>query len=107
MYLQSRSPHRVLGNITPEEAISGEKPQSGNFCIFGFLTYSHVPKERRTKLEPIVEKAIFVGYSETSKSYRIYIPSLRRFVVRRDVKFEEDKHFHRSQELDQVEPSTT
>jgi hypothetical protein len=31
-----------------------------------------------------------------SKSYRIYIPPLRRVVVRRDFKFEEDRYFHRS-----------
>jgi hypothetical protein len=32
------------------------------------------------------EKGIFVGYSETSKAYRVYIPALRKTVVRRDVK---------------------
>jgi hypothetical protein len=34
-----------------------------------------------------------------SKSYRIYIPSLRRVLVRRDVIFEEDRDFQRSLEL--------
>jgi hypothetical protein len=57
-------------------------------------------------MEPTAEKGIFVGYSEVSKAYRIYIPALKRVVVRRDVKFEEQKAFERSQELDQREPPT-
>ena len=69
------------------------------------MTYSQVPKEKRTKLDPTVEKGIFVGYSETSKAYRIYIPSLWSVVVRRDVRFEEDRAFRRSRELGDREPS--
>jgi hypothetical protein len=100
------SPHRALGNMTPEEAYTRQKPQVGHFRIFGCITFSHVPKERRTKLEPTAEKGIFVGYSETSKAYQIYIPASRRVVVRQDVKFEEERAFRRSQELDEREPQS-
>lgn len=96
IYLQNKSPHCALGNVTPEEAFSGKKLDVGNFCIFGCLTYSYVPKEKRTKLEPTADKGIFVGYSETSKAYRIYIPTKRKVVVRRDVKFEEERAFRGS-----------
>ena len=54
------------------------------------------PKEKRMKLEPVVEKGIFVGYSVVSKAYQIYIPLLRKVVARQDVKFEEDRAFRRS-----------
>ena len=80
----------MLGSKTLEEDFIGVKLEIGHFCIFGCLVYSHVPLEKRTKLEPISKKDIFVGYNKTSKAYRIYIPSLRKIVVRRDVKFEED-----------------
>jgi hypothetical protein len=96
IYIQNRSPHRVLGSKTLEEAFIGRKPEIGHLRIFGCLTYSHVPSEKRTKLEPTAEKGILVGYSETSKAYRIYISALRKTVVRRDVKFEEDRAFRRS-----------
>ena len=96
VYIQNRSPHKVLGSKTPEEAFTGKRPEIGHFRIFGCLTYSHVPSEKRTKLEPTAEKGIFVGYSETSKAYRIYIPALRKTVLRRDVKFEEDRAFRKS-----------
>ena len=52
VYVQNRSPHRVLGNKTPEEMFSGEKPKLGHLKIFGFPVYIHVPKEKRLKLEP-------------------------------------------------------
>jgi len=68
VYLQNKSPHCALGNVTPEEAFSGTKPDVGHFCIFGCFTYSYVPKENRIKLEPTANKGIFMGYSETSKA---------------------------------------
>ena len=60
------------------------------------MPYSHVPFEKRTKLEPTAEKGIFVGYDETSKAYHIYIPVRKLTVVRQDVKFEEEKAFKKS-----------
>ena len=56
-------------------------------------------------MDPIVEKGIFVGYSDTSKAFQIYIPALRRVVLRRDVKFEEEKAYRSSRELDRLQPS--
>ena len=47
-------------------------------------------------MEPTAEKGIFVGYDETSKAFRIYLPSQRKVVVRRDVRFEEEKAFKKS-----------
>jgi hypothetical protein len=78
---------------------TGSRPDVEHLRIFGCLTFSHVPSEMRIKLDPIAEKGILVGYSEVTKSYRIYIPTLRRTVVRRDVRFEEDRAFMRSLKL--------
>jgi hypothetical protein len=75
---------------------SRKNPKLGHFRIFGCLTYSHVPFEKRKKLEPMTEKGIFVGYSENSKALHIYISSLRTTILRRDVIFEEDRAFRKS-----------
>ena len=90
VYLQNKSPHKAVGCMTPEEDFFGKKPGVGHFQIFWCITYSHVPSEKRTKLEPTTERGIFVGYNETSKAFRIYLPSLRKAILRRDVRFEED-----------------
>ena len=52
VYVQNRTPHRVLNNKTPEEAFSGEKLEFSHMRIFGFPVYIHVPKEKRTKQQP-------------------------------------------------------
>jgi hypothetical protein len=98
IYLQNRSPHRILEKMTPKEAFTGRRPNVEHIRIFGCLTYSHVPSEKSTKLDPTGQQGILVGYSEVSKAYHIYIPSLRRVVVRRDVRFEKDRVFQRSLE---------
>jgi hypothetical protein len=84
--------------MTPEEAFTGRRPDVEHIKIFGCLTYSHVPLEKRTKLGPTAQQGILVAYSEVSKAYQIYIPSLRRMVVSRDVRFEEGRAFQRSLE---------
>ena len=81
------SPHRTLGNKTPEEMFIGKKPEVSHFHIFGCLTFSHVPSEKTTKLEPTAERGIFVGYDETSKAFHIYLPALRKVVARREGRF--------------------
>ena len=75
---------------------SGEKPEVIHLRIFGCPVYIHVPKEKRPKLEPSGRKGIFVGYSESLKAYRVYIPSFRQIETRRDVTFDEDTTFSRS-----------
>ena len=84
-----------MGSKTSEETFTGKVLEIGHFWIFGCLTYSHVPYEKRTKLEAIGEHGIFIGYDETLKAFRIYLPTQRKIMVRREVKFKEDKCFRR------------
>jgi hypothetical protein len=98
VYVQNMSPHQFLKNITPEEAFTGVKPEIGHFKIFGCPVYFHIPKEKTSKLDPSGRKGRFVGYSESSKAYRIYIPSQRQIEISRDVIFEEEIAFQRSRE---------
>jgi hypothetical protein len=71
----------------------------GHLRIFGCPVYIHVPKDKRTKMEPSGKKGIFVGYSTTSKAYRIYVLGERHIEVSRDVSFHEEASFKRSKEL--------
>ena len=67
--VQSITPHCLLVNKTLEEAFLGEKPEVNHLRIFGFPVYIHIPKEKRTKLDPFGRKGIFVRYNDTSKAY--------------------------------------
>jgi hypothetical protein len=98
IYVQNRSPHQIPKNITPEEAFTKVKPKIKHFKIFGCSVYLHVPKEKRSKLEPLGRKGTFVGYNGSSKAYRIYIPGQRQIEVSKDVTFEEELAFQKSRE---------
>ena len=107
VYVQNMSLHRALGFQTPEEMFTGKIPEIGHFRIFGCLTYSHVPSKKRTKLEATRERGIFVGYDEVSKAYRIYLPTQRKVVVRREVRFEEERAFRISRDSGIEEQQST
>ena len=62
--------------------------------------YIHIPKEKRTKMEPSGKKGTFVGYNETSKAFRIYVPNEKLVEVSRDVALNEEEVFNHSKELE-------
>jgi hypothetical protein len=68
VYLQNRSPHRILEDKTPEESFIGKRPEIGHLMIFCCPVYIHIPVEKRTKLQPSGERGILVRYSEDSKA---------------------------------------
>ena len=107
--MQNRCPHKILGMSTPEEAFSSKKPDISHLRIFGSPVYIHVTKDARKKLEPTAEVGIFLGYTDTPHNYHVYFPDSRKTVVRRDIKFHEEKdmkcslerepHLHVDEEL--------
>jgi hypothetical protein len=50
-------------------AFTGVRLEIGHLMIFGCPVYIHVPKGKRTEVEPSWRKGVFVGYDETSKAY--------------------------------------
>jgi hypothetical protein len=61
VYVQNKSLHQTLKNITPEEAFTRVKPEIEHFRIFGCPVYFHVPKEKKSKLDPSGRKDTFMG----------------------------------------------
>ena len=78
VYVQNRISHNALGIKTPEEMFTGKKPELSHLKIFGYPVYIHIPKEKRTKLDPSGKKGIFVLYYEDSEAFRIYISRLHQ-----------------------------
>jgi hypothetical protein len=50
-----------LKNITPEENFIGVKDEIEYFKVFGCPVYFHVPKEKKSKLDPSRIKDTFMG----------------------------------------------
>lgn len=89
-YIQNRTPHKAFGKKTLKGVFIGKKPEVSHFIIFGNVAYCHVPDEKHTNLDQTADKGFFIGYNETSKAYRIYIPSNKKIVVRQNEKFMEN-----------------
>ena len=91
VYLLNRSPTVTVQDKIPEEVWSGTKTSVAHLRIFGFVAFAHIPNELRRKLDKKSEHCIFTGYNEQHKAYKMYNLVTKRVVVRRDVKFIEDK----------------
>ncbi|PRQ55986.1 putative RNA-directed DNA polymerase [Rosa chinensis] len=63
VHVLNRSPTVAVKHMTPEEAWSNRKPTVDHFRVFGCVAYSHVPDERRRKLDDKGVKCIFLGSS--------------------------------------------
>lgn len=84
IYLRNRSIAAGLKK-TPFELWTGIKPDVSNLRIFGSVVMVHVPKEKRLKWDKKAAKQILVGYSDTTKGYRIFNPTKKAISVSRDV----------------------
>ena len=89
---------------TPEEVFFGKKLEVSHLRIFGCSVYIHIPKEKRTKLDPSGRKGIFVGYFKISKDYRIYFPRFKMIDINRDVTFDEDTTYNKSKKRPANDP---
>ena len=66
---------------------NGEILSVKHIRVFGSTHYALIPKEQRNKLGARSRKCIFLGYSNTSKAYRLYDEVNKKFVVSRYVTF--------------------
>jgi hypothetical protein len=89
VHIMNRTPTMAVHGMTPEEKFTSKKPDVSHLKMFGCIAYVHVPDEKRLKLDPKVEKCIFIGYSLKQKGYRCVNPSTRKLQVSRDVVFDE------------------
>jgi hypothetical protein len=96
IYVYNRLSHSALGFKTPKEMFTGKKIEVSYLKILGCLVFVHIPKEKRTKLDPTGNKRIFVRYCEVSKAFRIYILGYHHIEINKDIAFDEDATLKRS-----------
>ena len=99
-YLINRSPTKAINlNKTPYELWHNRKPTLNNLKIFGCTAYIH-NKTKRTKFDSKSFKGIFVGY--VPNGYKIFEPKSKKFIVARDVIFDESTYKKSRLELDEL-----
>jgi len=62
-------------------------PVVQHFRVFGSLCYALISKHQRNKLGSRSRKCILLGYSATSKAYRLYDEENKKFILSRGVIF--------------------
>lgn len=92
-YLQNRLPTRSTGK-TPFELWHGYTPYIGHLKVFGAKAFSFIPKQLRRKLDNNAEEGVLIGYSSTTKGYRILNPATEKVTICRSVKFDEGQLPH-------------
>ena len=101
VYLMNRLPSRVLHYKTPLQVFAQHVTLASILMLpprkFGCVTYVHIHKNQRTKLDPCVVRCVFLGYAAHKKGYRCYDPATRRLYTTMDVTFIESKNFFTSQ----------
>ena len=80
----------LKGNETPYERWYEKKPDLSHLRVFGCAANAHVPDGERRKLDKKSKKMRFVGYSLTSKGYRLFDETSRKLYIPRDVEFNEN-----------------
>ena len=91
VYIHNRSPTTCLKNETPYECLFGKKPDISHLRVLGCKCYVHIPNSNRQKLDQKSYEAIFIGYPDGTKGYKVYDIAKNRFMISRDVTFFEDK----------------
>jgi len=90
-YIRNRCPTKALDGRTPYEARYGRAPNVAYFREFGCETYCLDKYPIKGKFDARSKKGLFVGYSENSKSFRIWLPDQRKIEITRDIKFLEGR----------------
>jgi hypothetical protein len=91
-YLWNRSESSALpvAGTTPFELVNGRQPDLSHLRVFGARCFARIPTELQAKLGPHSRHAIFVGYPEGTKGYRLRATDNGTFFVARDVIFDEN-----------------
>ena len=87
-YLQNRLATTRLNGKTPYEAWTGKVPDLRHVRVYGCTAYALV-QDGRSKLEDTSVKCQLVGYSETSKGYRLRKWNTNEVIVAVHVRFDE------------------
>ncbi|GJR19467.1 retrovirus-related pol polyprotein from transposon TNT 1-94 [Tanacetum coccineum] len=88
-FTQNRSIIYPRYNKTPYELFRERKPNVEYFYVFGSLCYPTNDREDLGKMKPKADIGIFIGYSETSRGFRIYNRRTKKIMEAIHVKFDE------------------
>ena len=90
--LEFQSPIGILEKLFPEVRLKTGLPVK----IFGCVAYVHNPVHKKNKWSTKGLKCVILWYSNTQKGYKVYHPITRKYMVSKDVIFDEHTFFYNS-----------
>lgn len=90
VYIRNRCPTKKLEDKTPFEVWTGRKPNVSHFKVFGCSAVGLNKSTGKSKLEAKGRQYLMVGYSNTSKAYRLFDTNTQKVEEKRDVLFNEN-----------------
>ena len=102
VYLRNIAPMRTISEGSPYEAWYGRRHNLAHLRVWGCVAYARVPKETRRKLDANAQRYAFVGYTNSTKQYKLYDPVKRKVTLSRDVEFEERRSYFRFQDSEEA-----
>ncbi|CDF39897.1 unnamed protein product [Chondrus crispus] len=87
--VRSMLSHKQVINTTPHHIWMKSTPNVGHLRVFGSKCWYTLPKLELRKLDLRAREAMFLGYSQCSKAYKLWDGELSKVVVSRDAKFDE------------------
>ncbi|GJU27567.1 retrovirus-related pol polyprotein from transposon TNT 1-94, partial [Tanacetum coccineum] len=88
-FTQNRLIIHTRNNKTPYKLLRGKKPNVEYFHVFGSLCYPTNDRDDLGKMKPKANIGVFIGYSETSRGFRIYNRRTKKVIETINVKFDE------------------
>nr|GEX95961.1 retrovirus-related Pol polyprotein from transposon TNT 1-94 [Tanacetum cinerariifolium] len=88
-FTQNQSIIHTRNNKNPYKLLRGRKPNVEYFHVFGSLCYLTNDPDDLRKMKPKSDIGIFIGYSETSRGFRIYNRHTKKIIETIHVKFDE------------------
>ena len=92
VYLINCSMTSTLHDKTPLEAWMGKWPCIRHLCMFGEISYVHIPPETQKKWTKKSCPCHFLGYTPRSQNYKMWDPEWQRVVFSPNVDFSELAH---------------
>jgi hypothetical protein len=89
IYIMNRTFTTIVHGMIFEEKLISKKLDVLHLRVFGYIAYVHVLNEKTSKIDPKVDKCIFIGYSLKQKGYRCFNSSIRKLQVSKNVVFDE------------------
>ncbi|PKU83464.1 Retrovirus-related Pol polyprotein from transposon TNT 1-94 [Dendrobium catenatum] len=91
VYLINRLPTPNINQLTPFEMLHNSKPNYSHLRVFGCACFPLSPPHTRHKLQNKSKLSIFLGYSDTYKGYKCLDPVTNKFLMSRNLTFDENQ----------------